>query len=89
MYPSANKKSTKEEDKIDKKPIIMKYQYQGKTLASKFKDEVQWVTDTKIGHIEIEDIKIQLTPAPHTLEVEYRRIKRSGLVEATIFSQAM
>lgn len=37
---------------------------------------------TKIRHIEIKDIKTQLE-APH------RRIKRSGLVEATIFPQSV
>lgn len=68
----------------------MKYQHQGHTLASKLEDEVQWVTDTEIGHLELEDIKTQLQPEPHALEAPYRRIIRSGLVEApTIFPQEM
>lgn len=58
-------------------------------MASKLEDEVQWVTDTEIEHIEIEDIKTKLEAKIHTLEAPYRRIKRSGLVEATIFPQAM
>lgn len=37
MDPSSSKKRTKEEAKLDKKPIAMKYQYQGNTLASKLK----------------------------------------------------
>lgn len=89
MDPFTSKKRTKEEAKLDKKPIIMKYQYQGKTLASKLEDEVQWVTNTEVGHIEIEDIKTQLEAEPHTLEASYKRIKRLGMVEATTFPQTM
>lgn len=87
MDPSPSKKKTKEEVKLDKKLITMKYQYQGQTLASKLEDEVQWVTNTEIGHIELEDIETQLQV--ETLEAPYRRITRLGLVEATIFPQVM
>lgn len=83
MDPSPSKKKTKEEVKLDKKLVTMKYQYQGQTLASKMEDEVQWVIDTKAGHIELKDIEAQLQA--ESLEAPYRRIKRLSLVEETIF----
>ncbi|XP_059073321.1 uncharacterized protein LOC131874098 [Cryptomeria japonica] len=89
MDPSLIKRRTKEEAKLDKKTTTMKYQYEGHNLASKLEDEVQWVTDTEIGHIEFEDIKTQLQREPHALEAPYKRIKRLGLVEAIVFPQAM
>lgn len=54
---------------------------------SKLDDHIKWVTDTEIGHIDIEDIKTQVErPRP---EAPLKRIKRSGLVEATIFPQSI
>lgn len=50
-------------------------------------DQIKWVTYTEIRHIEIEDIKTQLDKP--MLEAPLGRIKRSGLVEATIFSQSV
>lgn len=61
----------------------MKYYYQGKVYVSKLDDQIKWVIDTDIEHIEIKDIKTQLDKP--RLEAPLRRIKRSGLVEATIF----
>lgn len=46
-------------------------------------EKIKWVIDIEVGCIELEDIKTQLDrPRPDTL---LRRIKRLGLVEATIF----
>lgn len=41
--------------------------------------------DTNIGHIELEEIRTKV--AQPNLEAPYRRIKRFGLVEVTIFPQ--
>lgn len=45
------------------------------------------MTDTEVEHVELEDIATQLDKP--RLEDPYRRIKRSGLVEATIFPQSI
>lgn len=82
---STPRKKTRSDVKLEKNPVIMKYQYQGQTLVSKFENEVQWIIDTKIEHIELDAIK-QEVDHPN-LQVPYRRINRSGLVEATIFPQ--
>lgn len=50
-------------------------------------DHIKWVTDTEVGHIELEDIRSQFEKP--RLDAPYRRIKRSGLVEATIFPQSL
>lgn len=65
----------------------MKYHYQGQFYSSKLDDQIKWVTDTKIGHIEIEDIRTQLNKPK--LEALHGRINRSGLVETTIFTQSV
>lgn len=83
MDSSSNKRSKD----IDKLPATMKYHYQGQVYSSKLDDQVKWVTDTEIGHIEIQDIRTQLDKP--ILEALHRRIKISGLVETTIFSQSM
>lgn len=80
-------KKTRSEIKLEKNPPTMKYQYQGQSLISKFGNEVQWVTNTEIGPIEIEDTRKEV--AQTNLNAPYRRIKRSRLVEATIFPQAV
>lgn len=72
---------------LDKIPITMKYQYQGQVYVSKLDDQIKWVTDTKVGNIELEDIKTQLDWP--RLEAPLRIIKRLGLVEATIFPQSV
>lgn len=48
-------------------------------------DQIKWVTDTKVEHIELDDIITQMDRP--RWEPRYRRIKRSGLVEATVFPQ--
>lgn len=81
------RKKTKNEINLEKNPPTFKYQYQGYTLVSKFDSDVQWVIDNEISHIEIEDIRKEV--AQPNLEAPYRRIKRLGLVEPTIFPQAL
>lgn len=53
----------------------------------KLDDQIRWVTDTEVGHIEIGDIATQLDKP--NLDALHQRIKRSGLVEATVFSQSL
>lgn len=53
MDPTSGKKAKD----LDKLPITMKYHYQGQTYASKLEDQIKWVTDTKVDHIELEDIR--------------------------------
>lgn len=65
----------------------MKYQYQGQVHVSKLDDQIRWITDTEVGHIEIGDIATQLDKL--NLDALHRRIKRSGLVEATVFPQSL
>lgn len=56
MDSSANKRGKE----IDRLPATMKYRYQGQVHVSKLDDQIRWVTDTEVGHIEIEDIGTQL-----------------------------
>lgn len=79
--------SSKRGKELDKLPITMKYHYQGQVYVSKLDDQIKWVTDTEVGHVELEDIRTQLDKP--RLEDPYTRIKRSGLVEATIFPQSV
>lgn len=79
--------SRKKAKDLDKVPITMKYNYQGQTYASKLDDGIKWVTDIEVGHIEFEDITKQL--AHQKLDAPHRRIKRSGLVEATMFPESV
>lgn len=53
MDSSSNKRGKD----IDQLLVTMKYHYQGQVYALKLDDQVKWVTDTEIGHIEIEDIR--------------------------------
>lgn len=79
--------SFRKEKDLEKLSITMKYQYQGQTYASKLEDTIQWVTDTEIEHIELEDIEKQLEKP--WLSPKYKWIKRSGLVEETVFPQSV
>lgn len=83
MDPTSNKRIKE----LDKLPATMNYHYQGQIYASKLDDQIKWVIDSEVGHIELEDIRRQIDKP--RLETSYRRIKRSGLVEATIFPQSI
>lgn len=53
MDPTSNKRGKE----LDKLPITMEYQYQGQVYVSNLDDQIKWVTDIKVGHIELENIK--------------------------------
>lgn len=75
--------SSRKAKDLENLSITMKYQYQGRTYVSKLEDAIQWVTDTEIGYIELEDIEKQLEKLG--LSAKYRRIKTFDLVEETVF----
>lgn len=83
MDSSTNKRGKE----IDRLPATMKYHYQGQVHVSKLEDQIRWVTDTEIGHIEIEYIKAQFNKPSR--EALHQRIKRSSLVETTVFAQSL
>lgn len=84
MDPTSSKKGKE----LDRLPATMKYHYQlGQFYFSKLDDQIKWVINTKVGHVELEDIETQLDKP--RLEAPYRRIRRSGMVEATIFPQSI
>lgn len=56
MDSSTNKRGKE----INRLLATMKYHYQGQVHVSKLEDQIRWVTDTEISHIEIEDIITQL-----------------------------
>lgn len=79
--------SSKRGKELDKIPITVKYHYQGQVYVSKLYDQIKCITNTEVGHVELEDIGTQLDKP--WLEVPYRRIKRSKLIETTIFPQSI
>lgn len=81
------KKKTRSEVKLEKNPITMNYRYQGQTLVSKFENEIEWVTDTKIGHIELDAIDQEV--AQPNLQAPYRIIKRSGFLDPIVSPQVV
>lgn len=85
--PRSSRRKTKTEIKLENVPFTMKYWYQGQTNACKFENKVQWITNTEIGHIQLEAIKSEVYGEnPNSA---WRRIRRSGLVESTVFPQAI
>lgn len=48
------RKKMRSEVKLEKNPVTMKYQYQSQSLVSKFKNDVLWITDIGIGHLDLE-----------------------------------
>lgn len=73
--------------KLEEVPISMKYRYKGNPVPSKFGSAVMNITDTLVGHIDMEQF-VQDAMSPDA-DPRKKMIANSGLVHMATFPYSM